>query len=114
MSTRYLTLLASSLLLLITSTTASAQKVDVTLSQESARLTYITLVGGSNFGRTEMNYGVLFNEDDNGVFDVGLQVIDVAGSKTPGLELGVGPRFYYLRNDKYDVNAAAVALGGYL
>jgi hypothetical protein len=61
-----------------------------------------------------MNAGILYNEDDNGVFDIGLQVIDVAGSKTPGLELGVGPRFYYLRHDKTSTDGVAVALGGHL
>jgi len=113
-STRILTLLATSLIFIFTSSAASAQKVDINLSQESARLTYISLVGGSNFGRTEMNIGLLYNEDDNGLFDLGLQVIDVAGSKTPGLELGVGPRLYYLTHDKTDLKGAAVALGGHM
>ena len=99
---------------LLLSTTASAQRLDITLKQDSARFSYITLIGGSTFGRTEMNTGLLYNEDKNMAVDVGLQVIDVAGSKTPGLELGVGPRFYYLRHDDTDSDAAAIALGGQL
>lgn len=114
MSARILTVLATCLILFLASSTASAQKIDINLSQKSARMTYISLVGGSNFGRTEMNVGLLYNEDDNAVLDVGLQVIDVAGSKTPGLELGVGPRLYYLTNDKYNVDGAAIALGGHM
>ena len=114
MSARILTRLATSLILFLAISTASAQKIDINLSQESARLTHISLVGGSNFGRTEMNVGLLYNEDDNAVLDVGLQVIDAVGSKTPGLEIGVGPRFYYLRNDKFDVDAAVIALGGHM
>ena len=114
MSARILTVLTTCLILFLASSTASAQKIDVNLSQESARLTYISLIGGSNFGRTEMNVGLLYNEDDNAVIDVGLQVIDAAGSKTPGLSLGVGPRLYYLINDKHDVDGAAIALGGQL
>ena len=94
---------------LLLSTTASAQRLDITLKQDSARFSYITLIGGSTFGRTEMNTGLLYNEDKNMAVDVGLQVIDVAGSKTPGLELGVGPRFYYLRHDDTDSDAAAIA-----
>lgn len=98
-------------LLLAVCSTASAQKLDLSLSQDTARISFISLVGGTTFGRTEFNAGFLFNEDDNTVMDVGLQVIDMAGTKTPGLELGVGPRLYYASIDKYDVTGAAIALG---
>ena len=100
--------------LILASTAANAQRIDVTLKQDSARFSYVTLIGGSTFGRTEMKAGILYNEDDNYVANIGLQVIDVAGSKTPGLELGVGPRFYYLKHDKSNSTAAAIALGGHL
>jgi hypothetical protein len=103
-----------SVLLILLSASASAQRLDINLKQDSARFTYITLIGGSTFGRTELNAGILYNEDDNSATDIGLQVIDVAGSKTPGLELGVGPRFYYLKHDDTDSSAAAIALGGQL
>ncbi len=101
-------------LLILLSTTASAQRIDINLKQDSARFSYVTLVGGSTFGRTEMTTGILYNEDGNQVANVDLQVIDVAGSKTPGLELGVGPRFYYLKHDNTNSSGAAVALGGQL
>lgn len=101
-------------LLILLSTTVSAQRIDINLKQDSARFSYITLIGGSTFGRTEMTTGILYNEDGNIVTNIGLQVIDVAGSKTPGLELGVGPRFYYLKHDDTDSSAAAIALGGQL
>ena len=114
MSARILTIFLLILVSALVSTTASAQRIDVTLKQDSARFSYVSLIGGSTFGRTEMNTGILYNEDDNMAVDIGLQVIDVAGSKTPGLELGVGPRFYYLRHDVKDSDAAAVALGGQL
>jgi len=101
-------------LLILLSTTVNAQRIDVNLKQDSARFSYITLIGGSTFGRTEMTTGILYNEDGNQVVNLGLQVIDVAGSKTPGLELGVGPRLYYLKHDDTDSSGAAVALGGQL
>jgi YfaZ precursor len=106
------TLITLSLILL--STAASAQRLDINLKQDSARFSYITLIGGSTFGRTELNAGLLYNEDGNKVANIGLQVIDMAGSKTPGLELGVGPRFYYLKHNNADSSAAAIALGGQL
>ena len=114
MSARTLNIFLLILAGLLLSATANAQKIDITLKQDSARFSYITLIGGSTFGRTEMNTGLLYNEDKNTAVNIGLQVIDVAGSKTPGLELGVGPRFYYLRHDEADVDAAAIALGGQL
>jgi len=100
--------------LILLSTTVSAQRIDINLKQDSARFSYITLIGGSTFGRTEMTTGILYNEDGNIVANIDLQVIDVAGSKTPGLELGVGPRFYYLKHDDTDSSGAAIALGGQL
>jgi len=101
-------------LLILLSTTVSAQRLDINLKQDSARFSYIALIGGSTFGRTEMNAGILYNEDGNQAANVGLQVIDMAGSKTPGLEVGVGPRFYYLKHDASNSSAAAVAVGGQL
>jgi hypothetical protein len=113
-SVRILTTLVLILSSALISINASAQRLDINLKQDSARFSYITLIGGSTFGRTEMNTGILYNEDSNLVANIGLQVIDVAGSKTPGLELGVGPRLYYLKHDKSDSKAVAIALGGHL
>lgn len=98
--------------LLAVSGTAMAQKLDINLGGESARFTYSSLVGGSTFGRSEMSAGLLYNEDENFLFDLGLLVIDMAGSKTPGLELGVGPKFFYANFDRADTSAAGIALGG--
>ena len=102
------------LVLVIFSSIASAQKLDLSLSQDTARGTYTSLVGGTTFGRTEMSAGFLFNQDDNVVADLGLQVIDMAGTKSPGLEIGVGPKLYYATIDKRDAKGAAIALGGNL
>jgi len=113
-SARILTIFTLILGSALLSSNASAQRLDINLKQDSARFSYITLIGGSTFGRTEMNTGILYNEDSNLVANIGMQVIDVAGSKTPGLELGVGPRFYYMSHDKSNSDAAAIALGGHL
>jgi YfaZ precursor len=96
------------------SSSANAQRLDITLKDNSARLSYVSLIGGSTFGRTEMKASYLYNENNNTVVDMGLQVIDVAGSKTPGLEIGVGPRFYYLKHQASQSTGAAIAIGGHL
>lgn len=106
--------------LLVVSFGASAARLDANLNQDSARFTYYTLVGGSNYGRTEMDAGLLYNKKKNTLWEVGVQVIDVAGTKTPGLEIGVGPRLYFMTLDKKvtgkssDSSGASIALGGNL
>ncbi len=100
--------------LLMLATAVNAQRLDMNLGQDSVRLTHVSLVGGSTFGRTEMSAGILYNEANNTVLDLGLQVIDVAGSKTPGLEVGVGPKLYWVSADTNNAYGLAVALGGKL
>ncbi len=114
MFARTLTATLTAITLLTLATAANAQKLDMNLGQDSVRLTHTSLIGGSTFGRTEMSVGILYNEDDNTLLDLGLQVIDVAGSKTPGLEIGVGPKLYWINADTDNANGLAVALGGKL
>lgn len=100
------------LLLSVISSTSLARSFDINLSSDAAQFKYGSLVGGTNYGRTEMGIGFLYNEDDNYLGEIGLLVIDEAGSKTPGLELGVGPKFWFGGSDKADVDVAAIGLGG--
>ncbi|WP_455216655.1 YfaZ family outer membrane protein [Kaarinaea lacus] len=99
-------------ILLVVSIGAHAAKMDVNLSQDSARFTYYSLVGGSNFGRTEMSGSLMYNDEKNMLVGLGIQVIDVAGSDTPGLEIGVGPRVYYFTSDDPDASGLVIAVGG--
>jgi hypothetical protein len=99
-------------LLLIASFDVNASRLDVNLNQDSARFTYYSLIGGSTYGRTEMSTGLLYNEDKNYLLELGLQVVDVAGSESPGLEIGVGPKLYYMSDDVGDVAGLSIAVGG--
>jgi len=110
-------MLRSLLLLLcfIVSSTSFARGADINLASNAAQFKYTTLVGATNYGRTEMTVGFLYNEDHNDhnvLGEVGLLVIDEAGTKTPGLELGVGPKLWFGTLDKADANLAALGLGG--
>jgi len=100
------------LLLSVISSTSLARSFDINLSSDAAQFKYGSLVGGTNYGRTEMGIGFLYNEDDNYLGEIGLLVIDEAGTKTPGLELGVGPKFWFGGSDKANVDVAAIGLGG--
>lgn len=102
----------TTVLLLTASLGANAARLDVNLNQDSARFTYYSLVGGSTYGRTEMSTGLLYNEDKNYLLELGLQVVDVAGSGSPGLEIGVGPKLYYMNSDTPDASGLSIAIGG--
>lgn len=103
-----------SLSLLVISSTVFAQKMDFSLSPDTARISYTTLSGSSTFGRTEITGGFLYNDDGNTLFDLGMQVVDMAGTKTPGLEIGIGPRVYFASMDTPSASGVSIALGGKL
>jgi len=93
---------------------ATAQGMDINLGNKSASFRYNAFVGGSTFGRTELNFGFLYNSDKNRYGDVGLLVVDQAGSKAPGLEVGIGPKVMFLWDNDRDAKGAVIALGGRL
>ena len=86
----------SSLLLavFVWNTSASAQTASITLSESSAQLGYSFLVGGSNYGRTEIGLDFLYNDDDAYIADTSLLVFDEVGSKMRGLVAGLGGKIY--------------------
>ncbi|WP_455209426.1 YfaZ family outer membrane protein [Kaarinaea lacus] len=98
----------------IVSSNLYARSLDFNLSSESAQVKYATLMGATNYGRTEVGFGFLYHEDKNYLGEVSLLVIDEAGSKSPGLEVGVGVKFYFGQADKPDVSYSAIGLGGQL
>jgi hypothetical protein len=84
--------LAAFILLVTASSSLYARSLDINLSNDSAQFKYASLVGATTFGRTEVGYGFLYNNDHDLLGEISLLVIDEAGSKSPGLELGVGPK----------------------
>ena len=106
------TRLATLLVLLAISASVNARTFDINVSDTTAQLKYGYLVGGSTYGRTETTFGVLYNDQQEGMAEIGLQVIDKAGSKMPGMELGIGPKLYVAAADKTDTEAVAIGLGG--
>ncbi len=89
---------------------AHAATVDVALSDESARFALSSFVGGFSEGRTIMSSSLFYNTENDGVVSAGLHMIDVVGSKTPGLQVGVGFQAYYSHLTDHD--GIALALGG--
>ncbi|HEY5604152.1 MAG TPA: YfaZ family outer membrane protein [Gammaproteobacteria bacterium] len=107
-------IILSTALCTVLSSTVHARSLDFNLSSESAQLKYATLLGGTNYGRTEMGFGFLYHEDKNYLGEISLLVIDEAGSKSPGLEVGAGMKFFFGDADKPDISLSALALGGQL
>lgn len=92
---------------------AHAENLEINLAQHSAQLKYATSVGSTTYGRSEMSYGALYNNDKKAnVVGVALMVVDNAGSATPGLEVGIGPKLWLATRDDY--RALCLAIGGKL
>ena len=91
-----------------------ARTFDINLSSDAAQFKYASLIGATNYGRTELGFGFLYNEDDNMLGEISLLVIDEAGTKSPGLELGVGPKLYIADPDDPSIDFVAIGLGGQL
>ncbi len=79
---------------LVWTTSASAQTASVTLSESSAQLGYGFLVGGSDYGRTEVGVKFLYNDQDAYIAETSLLVFDEVGSKMRGLVAGLGGKVY--------------------
>lgn len=97
-------------LLIGASSQAYAVNADITLSEDTARFSMSYFISGFNDGRSLVNAGYLYNDDSDHIVDVGLHVIDVVGSKTPGLQIGVGIQVYFADIGKDD--GLALTLGG--
>lgn len=96
-----------------TNLSVQAQTAAVSLSDASAQFKYSILVGGQSFGRNEMGFGVLYNNDDTLLGEVSLQVVNEAGAKAPGLDVGMGGKVFAATLGGNE-DALALALGGHL
>ena len=88
-----------------------AETLDINLSDESAQFKYLQNINGTTEGRTELGFGILYNDDDNYLAEASFIITDVAGTKAPGLEVGVGPKLYLAKHDKTDLDAFSIGVG---
>lgn len=89
---------------------ANAASLDVALSEDNAKFSISSYVSGFSDGRSTMNAGYFYNTDNDYIIDFGLHMVDVVGSKTPGLQVGVGMQGYY--SDIGNHEGLAISLGG--
>jgi hypothetical protein len=92
---------------------AAAAGIDINVNNDAALIRYLAYDGrAGGFGKREMDAGLLFNSDKDFIAMFGAQVIAEAGSASPGLEAGVGLKFFRARSGGND--AFTLALGGQL
>lgn len=98
-------LLATALLM---SSAATSEELNIQLGGDSARFMYLTEAFGQDFGRLELEAGLLYNEDDGSLVNVGLLVR--GESVSVPMIVSVGARAYVAKLNSSDV--AAIAIGG--
>lgn len=90
------------------SSTAFSEDLEIQLGNKSARFMYITEAFGQEFGRLEMEAGVLYNENSDYLANLGLLVR--GESVSVPMIVSLGARAYVAKLDIY--NVAAIAIGG--
>jgi hypothetical protein len=112
-----------SLLGLTAVTAAQARGLDISLGNDTAQINYLAQSDSQiGIGGTEFGGGVLFNENDDVVFNFGVLVTGNSLGQNRSLQLGAGARAYLGKLDCDDsINVgcdddndtvAAVAIGG--
>ncbi|HHM05314.1 MAG TPA: hypothetical protein ENJ19_06175 [Gammaproteobacteria bacterium] len=88
----------------------AAQSLDISLSDDTARVVYAGPTGQQGFGRGEFTVGLLFTEQEDFFGELGIRVIGEAGTDAPGLLAGVAVKAVGVAADAGD--AVALTLGG--
>lgn len=118
------------LLLLICSLTpiiGQANSIDINLSEHAFGFYYSKLSGSGDYGHSEIASEAIYSTDksknDNFMLNFSLHIVDETGSKSPGLDAGLGPKLFlgtseYIFTDSSGTesqrtqNMVALALGG--
>mgnify|MGYP006297608205 CR=1 FL=1 len=98
-------------LLAICSQGAHAAGVDISLSDETAHIQYLTDSGSIGYGGADVGFGVFFNEADDVLGTANLLVTSNPASGN-NLQFGVGAKAYAGEIDAIEEDVAAIAIGG--
>lgn len=94
----------------------SATSLSLLFTDESARFTYAAEVFGGEYGPADLEFGLLVNEDDDVLLNVGILVRN--DTLDNPLVISVGTRAYYadveLGPGQKSVDVAAITIGGEL
>jgi len=97
--------------LILVTTSVQADGLDISLSDESANVVYLTDSGSFGYGGADVGFGLFFNDDDD---VVGHANFLVTGNPQSGrnFQFGVGAKGYLGTLDDADEDVAAVGIGG--
>lgn len=93
---------------LLMSNNASSEELNIQLGNDTARFMYLTEAFGQDFGRLELEAGLLYNENDGSLINAGLLVR--GESVSIPIVVSVGARGYVAKLKSN--NVAALAIGG--
>lgn len=79
------------------STQVHAQSLEIGLNDDTARVRYATAMWGEQYGRVEVEGGLLYTTDNDYLLNTGMLVYNDAWQSP--LELGVGGRLYFADTD---------------
>jgi len=91
--------------------TATAQEIDLTLSDNSAMFRYIHHTN-SSYGHSEIDAGFLYTDSNDFLMMLGVLAEGEAGAGSPGLNAGIGVKGFSANTNSYDL--IAIAIGGEL
>jgi len=100
--------------LCVASATAWSDSFDINLNNDTAQFQYNLNTGRATQGRSELRFGVLYNDANSLMGEAGFMVMN-DGDKETGVSVGVGVNLLAAsvsRSGASKVNASAVALGG--
>lgn len=98
-------------LLCLSSASVLADEVDLSLSNDTALLRYISPISYSGYGRTDAAFGVMYTEANDYLLSAGIEMVGEAGSQAPGLNGGINIELYGASLD-YGYDIGALAIGG--
>ncbi len=93
---------SAALLLMAVGSSAMAQELDLSMSDDTALLKYSTPISYSAYGQTDASFGFMYTEVDDMMVQGGIEMKGEAGSQTPGLVFGMGIRAYGIAFDEGD------------
>ena len=93
-------------LAMIFTTSSYAQGIRIQLGNQTARFTYLTEAFGQDFGRLELEAGLMYTENDDYLLNIGLLVR--GESLSVPLVVAIGARAYYADITPYKIGAIAI------
>ena len=97
--------------LALSSTGAHAAGFDISLSDETAHIQYLTDSGSLGYGGADIGFGVFFNENDDVLGTANLLVTSNPASGN-NLQFGIGAKAYGGEVDVPDETVGAIGIGG--